>query len=169
MLVTRVLSSVNAWMLHNNLQLNDNKTKILVFHAKHRPALSLYCLQVASANLKPTDHARNIEVIVYSSLSFDKQIEQICKFAFHSIRSISRIRKFLSMETAKTLVHAFVTSKLDNCNALLYGPPKYKIQRLQYVLNSLARLVTLSRKLDHISPVLAELHILVASRVACRI
>ena len=73
------------------------------------------------------------------------------------------------METAKTLVHAFVTSKLDNCNALLYGPPKYKIQRLQYVLNSLARLVTLFRKLDHISPVLAELHILVASRVARRI
>ena len=33
------LNSVNAWMLHNNLQLNDSKTKILVFHAKHRPSL----------------------------------------------------------------------------------------------------------------------------------
>ena len=33
------------------------------------------------------------------------------------------------METAKTLVHAFVTFKLDNCNAPLYGLPKYKIQR----------------------------------------
>ena len=62
------------------------------------------------------------------------------------------------METAKTLVRAFVTSKLDNCNALLYSLPKYKIQRLQYVLNSLARLVTLSRKHDHISPVLMEFH-----------
>ena len=87
-----------------------------------------------------------------------KQIEHMCKSAFHSIRSISRIRKFLSMETAKTLVHAFVTSKLDNCNALLCGLPKYKIQRPQYVLNSAARLVSLSRKHDHISPVLMELH-----------
>ena len=76
----------------------------------------------------------------------------------HLIRLIWRIRKFLSMETAKTLVYAFVTSKLDNCNALLYSLPKYKIQRLQYVLNSLARLVTLSRKHDHISPVLMEFH-----------
>ena len=48
------------------------------------------------------------------------------------------------METAKTLVHAFVTSKLDNCNALLYGRPNYMIQRLQYVLNSTARQVALS-------------------------
>ena len=46
-----------------------------------------------------------------SNLSFDKQIEQICKFAFHSFRLISKIRKFLSMETAKTFLHAFVTSK----------------------------------------------------------
>ena len=107
---------------------------VLAFHAKHRPAPSLDCLQGASANLKPTDHARNIGVIFDSNLSFDKQIEQICKSAFHSIRLISRIRKFLSMETAKTLVHAFVTSKLDNGNAILYGLLKYKIQRLQYVL-----------------------------------
>ena len=62
------------------------------------------------------------------------------------------------METAKTLVHAFVTSKVDNCNVLLCGLPKYKFQRLQYVLNSAARLVSLSRKHDHISPVLMEFH-----------
>ena len=73
------------------------------------------------------------------------------------------------METIKTLVHAFVTSKLDNCNALLYGLRKYKIQRLQYALNSAARQVTLSRKHDHISPVLMGLHILVASWAARRI
>ena len=53
-------------------------------------------------------------------------------------------------------MHSFV--KLDSCNVLLYGLPKNKIQCLQYVLNSAARLVTLSRKHDHISPVLMEFH-----------
>ena len=61
------------------------------------------------------------------------------------------------MEIVKTLVHPFVTSKLDNYNALLYGLGKYKIQRLQYALNSAARQVRLSRKHYHISPVLMEL------------
>jgi len=40
----------------------------------------------------------------------------------------------------------------------LYGLLKNKIQRLQYVLNSAARLVTLSRKHDHISTVLMGFH-----------
>ena len=74
------------------------------------------------------------------------------------------------MESAKTLVHAFVTSKLVNCNAFLYGLLKYQIQCLQYTLNSDARLVTLSQKHDHISPVLMELHRLpVEQRVGLKI
>ena len=74
------------------------------------------------------------------------------------------------MDTAKTLVHALVTCKLDNCKALLYGLPKYKIQRLQYVLNSAARLVTLTGKYVHISLVLMELHFLpVEQRVEFKI
>ena len=63
-----------------------------------------------------------------------------------------------STESIKTLVHAFVTSRIDNCNALLYGLPSYLIQRLQYVLNSTARLISLSRKADHITPLLIDLH-----------
>ena len=152
------LRDINVWMLHNNLQLNDDKTKILVFHAKHRPAPYLDCMQVASAELKPSEHARNIGVIFDPHVSLDRQIASVCKSAFYSIRAISLIRKFLSLDTAKTLVHALVTSKVDHCNAVLYGLPKYKIERLQYVLNSAARLVTLTHKYDHITPVLMELH-----------
>ena len=45
------------------------------------------------------------------------------------------------MQSAEVAVHAFVTSKLDYCNALLYGLPKYQLQRLQYVQNTAARVV----------------------------
>ena len=46
------------WMLHNNLQLNDDKTKILVVHAKRRPAPYLDRMQVLSAQLELSEHAR---------------------------------------------------------------------------------------------------------------
>ena len=78
------------------------------------------------------------------------------------------LRIVTSLDNAKTLVHALVTSKVDHFNAVLYGLPKYKIERLQYVLNSAARLATLTHKHDHITPVSMELHWLpVEQRVEC--
>ena len=49
-------------------------------------------------------------------------------------------------------MYAFVTSKLDHCNALLYGLPKYLINRLQLIQNTAARIITLNRKSEHITP-----------------
>ena len=59
-----------------------------------------------------------------------------------------------SIDSTKTLVHALVTSRLDHCNALLYGLPDYLIQRLQYVINAAAKVITCKRKFDHVTPLL---------------
>jgi len=61
-------------------------------------------------------------------------------------------------ETCKTLVHAFVTSEIDYCNFLLYGAPKYLLHRLQRMLNFASRIVYRSKKYDHITSLLMELH-----------
>ena len=149
---------IDKWMLCNKLKVNDDKTELLIFHAKHRPAPLLDQFQVATSSVTSSTSAKNIGVVLDSTLSLDKHVTQICKSSFYSIRNISRIRKFLSLQTAKILVHAFVTSKLDNCNSLLYDLPKTLLQRLPYVLNSAARLVTLSRKSDHVTPPILQLH-----------
>ena len=69
-------------------------------------------------------------------------INSTCKSALYHLRNIARIRKFISLKTTETLVHAFVNSKLDYCNSLAYGLPKYLLQKLQYVQNAAARLIT---------------------------
>ncbi len=58
------------------------------------------------------------------------------------------------------LIHAFMTSRLDYCNALLGGCSARLINKLQMVQNAAARLLTRTRKYDHISPVLSTLHCL---------
>ncbi len=59
---------------------------------------------------------------------------------------------------AEKLVHAFMTSRLDYCNALLGGCPASSINKLQVVQNAVARVLTRSRKYDHITPILQSLH-----------
>ena len=56
------------------------------------------------------------------------------------------------------VVHVFVTSKLDYCNSLVYALPKFLIAKLQSVQNSAARLVCMTRKFGHITPILIDLH-----------
>ncbi len=57
----------------------------------------------------------------------------------------------LSVSDAEKLVHAFMTSRLDYCNALLGGCPGSSINKLQIVQNAAARVLTRSRKYDHVS------------------
>ena len=69
--------------------------------------------------IQPSHSARNIAVLFHNELNMERQVYAICKSAFFHIRNISWIRKFLSLNGAKPLVHAFVTYRLDNCNSLL--------------------------------------------------
>ena len=75
------------------------------------------------------------------------------------IRQIRRIRHSLDLNSAILVANSLVSSRLDYCNSLFYGLPKYSIKRLQLVQNSLARVVIPScKKYDHIKPVLTKLH-----------
>ena len=93
-------------------------------------------------------------------MSMENHIAAMCKSAFYHLRNISRIRKYLSLHTAEMLVHAFVSSRLDFCNSLLFGLPKQTLKKLQHVQNAAARIgiVTLTHKCEHITPVLYKLH-----------
>ena len=67
-------------------------------------------------------------------------------------------QQVLSRENLLTVIHAFVTSRLDYCNGLLYGLPNTELIKLRRVQNAAARLATSTRKYDHITPILRELH-----------
>ena len=65
---------------------------------------------------------------------------------------------YLSSQTVEKLVHVLVSSKLDYCNSLLYGLPKEALDKLQHIQNVAARIDTHTRKCDHITQVLCQLH-----------
>ena len=152
------LTDLDKWMSINKLKLNKEKTEFLFIHSKFRLQHCLPSICFGQDTVQPSQTARNIGVTFDSTMSMLPHINNVCKSAFYHLRNLSRIRKFISTETAKTLVHAFISSKLDHCNSLLYNLPKYAVKKLQYVQNAVARLITFSSKFNHITPILKDLH-----------
>src|SRR5260221_302322 len=90
---------------------------------------------------------------------------------FFLISQLRNIRHCLYLQSATILANSLVSSKLDYCNALLFGLPNKSIPRLHRVQNSLARvLIPSTRRFDHINPVLRRLHWLpIAQRISFKI
>ena len=64
---------------------------------------------------------------------------------------------FLSLDTTKALVHAFVTSRVDYCNSLYTVFPPYKSAKYN-VFYATARVVSRTPRYCHVTPLLRELH-----------
>ena len=151
-------------MSANKLKLNSDKTELLLiasqFCSKHQQSL----LNVCGDQLSLSVSIRSVGVVCDSHMKFEGQVSSICKASFFHIRNISCVQKCLSVENTETLVQPFVTCRLDNGNALLYGLPKYFIAKLQIVLNCAARLLLCKQKYDHATPLLIQLHWLPVSQ-----
>ncbi len=144
-------------MPNNVLLLNSDKTEILLIGPKNSTQNLLdHNLQLDGYTVIPL--VKNLCVILDSNLSFENYISHVTKTAFFHLRNIAKLRNMLSVSDAEKLVHAFVTSRLDYCNALLGGCPASSINKLQIVQNAAARVLTRSRKYDHITPILQSLH-----------
>ena len=58
-------------------------------------------------------------------MRMEKQVGQLCKSAWLYLYKINKIRQYLTTDQVETIVHAFVTTKLDLNNSLLAGLPGY--------------------------------------------
>ena len=143
-------------MSQNFLQLNESKTEILLFGPPQSIPFLHSQLGNLSQNVKSV--ARNLGVMFDSSLSFNHQVTKVIQSCFFQLRNIAKIKSFLSYSDLEKVIHAFIYSRLDYCNSLYSGLNKKNISRLQLVQNSAARLLTNTRRRDHITPVLASLH-----------
>ena len=103
----------------------------------------------------PSLSAKNLSFIFDFTVSFSKNISTLSSASHYHIHDLRHIRHTPDFTTITTTATSFVHS---HCNTLYYGLPTTQIQRLQHILNGLARAVILIPKHFHITPVLLSLH-----------
>ncbi len=157
--ISACINDINAWMTSNFLKLNTDKTDLLLFGSPKNVAP--FCadnVNIAGILVRPSTTIKTLGIIFDSSLSFLPHISSLTKSAFFHLRNITCLHPFVNINDAETLVHAFITSRLDYCNSLFYGLPNTTLNKFQYIQNSAARALIFSKKSSHITPILHRLH-----------
>ena len=101
---------------------------------------------------------QNLGAIFDNKIKLISHVNTVCQKAHNQLRNIGKIQKYLSQDAKEIIAHAFVTTRLDYLNSLLYGMPNFIIKQLQRLLNAAARITTNLGKYYHITDAMKKLH-----------
>ena len=148
------------WMSANMLKMNDDKTEVILFATKSqiKKLSNPISITLSDTNFQPKSDVENLGVIMDTNMTMQKQINRITSTCYYHIRKISKVRKYLNIDAARSLINAYVISRMDYGNALLAELPAYLIKKLQRVQNYAARVINRTGWRDSISRQLKDLH-----------
>ena len=158
--ISKCIADIRSWMIRNKLKINDDKTEFLLISSPSSKLSTDIKISIGQSDIIPSSSCKSLGVVLDNHMAMDAQIQYVCRTTLYHIRNISAIRQLIPQSAAAELIHSLVTSRLDYCNSLLYGVPKYKLKQLQRIQNIAARVVTLTRcsPENHITPILKSLH-----------
>ena len=134
------------------------------------PQISITSITLAGHEITLSNVCRNLGVFLDSNMTMSTQIQYVSKSVRYQLRNLGFILKYLNRSATEKITHALISSRLDFGNDLLFSSPHNLLAKLQRLQNAAARVVTLSNKYSHITPVLKSLHWLpVEKRVVFKI
>ena len=157
-MIQHCINDKQSWMVQNKLQLNESKTKALLVATSSFDKDLPTSIEIGSSVVPFVKRVRNLGVILDSRLSTKECINKVCQMVYWELRKISSIRRYLSEDTAKTLVVSLILSHLDYGNCLLAGVPECLLHKLQKIQNTSARLILKSSRQKHTKPLLRTLY-----------
>ena len=101
------IKTIHAWMIMDKMEINDINTEFLIIGMTQKlNKVNIKTLSVGDSAVAAATMAPNLGVLFDEKMTLLPHINNTCKTAFYYIHNIRRIRKCLSVETARTLVHA---------------------------------------------------------------
>ena len=157
------ITDVCEWMRNSSLKINQDKTDFTIFSTNPEPFQHI-TLTVGTDVIPQSKSIKILGVTLDCKMNMQGDIANTCRSTYMSIRKINSIRRYLCENSTKMLVNSIVLSRLDYCNSAYVGLPQKSLHRLQLAQNSAARIINLTPRHHHITPVLQRLNWLTVSK-----
>ena len=154
------ISVVKAWATANLHKLNNNKTELMLVTSKRTKHLHNLptSITIGNAQIPFKQSVKNLGFTLDCHLTMNAHVSNIARTCYFELRRLASIRRFLSCTATATLVSAFVLSRIDYFNALLFGSTHDVTSHLQRIQNYAALVILLLPKLSSITTHLKSLH-----------
>ena len=153
------LSNVAKCCSELHLLINPMKTKYLLIGTRQllQNLPSDMSLIFLGEIITPVPVAKDLGLIMDSHLTYDQHITEVVSSCMSKLSQINRACKCFNKETLSLLISALVMNKLLYCSSVWSNTSAKNINKLQSVQNFACRIVTNTKKFDHITPKLREL------------
>ena len=153
------MNRITTWCCSNSLLVNPGKTKLLLMGTKQmlERLPENFHITVFDKEIRPVLNAEDLGMLLDSRLSYDEQITSVVSTCIAGLCQINRIKHILDKRTLTHIINALIFSRMYYCSSVWSNTAKKNITKLQGVQNFAARIVTGTRKYDHVTPVLQRL------------
>ena len=132
-----------AWVTANMHKLNDNKTEhMLVTSTRTKYLDSLpTSITIGNAKIPFKKSVKNLGFSLNCRLTVNAHVSNIARTCYFELRRLVYIRGFMTSIATATLVSAFVLSRIDYCDSLLFGCTHDVTSHLERIQNYAARVI----------------------------
>lgn len=125
-----ILSRISSWSRMNQLKINPNKTKAIVFRAKNKVLATHQPLVLESVPIDIVDSYKILGVYFSSNLGWDTHVNFVCKKLSSVTGVMSRCRDILPLKVKLQIYYALFNSHLMYCSLVWATTSKANINKV---------------------------------------
>jgi len=127
--LTTCITRIRDLMASNRLKLNEEKTRIIwLGTCQQLDKVTVQALKLQNATVPFSSVVNDLGVLLDGQLTMANHVAALSRSCFFHLRRLKAIKQSLTSDATRTLMNAFVSSRLDSCNSLLAGVSSQLLQ-----------------------------------------
>lgn len=166
--IERAICEVNAnldviasWATAFGLTVNPSKSQTIIIGGRGQLARvdrsQLSPISFMGTIIPYSETVKNLGIYFDTTLSWSRQVNEVSRKIFASLRSLGRLRNFLPIKTKITLAQSLLLPILDYADVCYLDLTEELLNKLERLQNAAIRFAFGLRKFDHISEYRAQL------------